>query len=419
LNPKHLTLFRKQEINLRMYGLMTEQLYSIRIFILIFLFLQGCASHTIHQPVPELMAKHATVIDAPDVRIIPHEFNEEFMTVMASNILQQQTNSGLLQDEQGNLIASNFLALSGGSEGGAFGAGFLNGWTANGTRPEFILVTGISTGALIAPFAFLGPDYDHVLKELYTNTPNEQLIRKNSIFTIFSRNSVFSTSPIKNIIAKIINKEFLDKIAYEHERGRRLFIGTTNMDTMRGVIWNMGVIAGSKHPYSLQLFRDIMLASISIPVAFPPVYIKVNVDGKEYDEMHVDGGTASQIFVYPIEFKLKKLSKKIDLDRERRLFIIRNSRVLPYARSFNPGLLTIAERSISMLITMQGNGDLYRIYLKAQRDELDFNLAFIPTQFVDETEKRFDPTDMKKLYDYAYQQAKKGYPWRKTLPGFE
>ena len=191
------------------------------------------------------------------------------------------------------------------------------------------------------------------------------------------------------------------------------------MDTMRGVIWNMGVIAGSKHPYSLQLFRDIMLASISIPVAFPPVYIKVNIDGKEYDEMHVDGGTASQVFVYPIEFKLKKLSKIIDLDRERRLFIIRNSRVLPYARSFNPGLLTIAERSISMLITMQGNGDLYRIYLKAQRDELDYNLAFIPTQFVDETEKRFDPTDMKKLYDYAYQQAKKGYPWWKTLPGFE
>jgi len=185
-----------------MYGLMINQLYSIRIFILIFLFLQGCASDTIRQPVPDLMAKHAIVIDAPDARFILHESTEEFLTSMASNILQQQTNSGLLQDEQGNLIASNYLALSGGSEGGAFGAGFLNGWTATGTRPEFIIVTGISTGALIAPFAFLGPDYDHVLKELYTNTPREQLIRKNSIFTIFRRYAVFSISPLKNLIAK-------------------------------------------------------------------------------------------------------------------------------------------------------------------------------------------------------------------------
>jgi len=415
----HLTLFRKQEFNLRMYRLMVNQLYSIRIYILILLYLQGCASNTIRNPVPDLMAKHAIVIDAPDVRFILHESNEESLTSLASNIIQQQTNSGLLQDEQGNLIASNYLALSGGSEGGAFGAGLLNGWTATGTRPEFTIVTGISTGALIAPFAFLGPDYDHVLKELYTNTASEQLIRKNSIFTIFRRGAVFSTSPLKNLIAKKIDEEFLDKVAYEHERGRRLFIGTTNLDTMRGVIWNMGVIAGSKHPYSLQLFRDIMLASASIPAVFPPVYIKVNIDGKEYDEMHVDGGMASQVFIYPIKFKLKILSKKIDLDRERRLFIIRNTRLLPYARSFNPGLLTIANRSISMLITMQGNGDLYRIYLKARRDKLDFNLAFIPTQFVDETEKRFDPIDMKKLYDYAYQQAKKGYPWWKTLPGFE
>jgi len=386
---------------------------------LIVLVCQGCGSNIIRNPVPEDLTNQVTVLDLDDLRFIPYEISEEFFVPYTSTMMQQQTDSKLLYEDNGDTKPAYILALSGGGEGGAFGAGILNGWTATGTRPEFTVVTGISTGALIAPFSFLGSDYDWVLDDLYTETAADQLVRKNNIFSIFSLNALYNTAPLEKLIAEYINAETLQKISQEHLKGRRLYIGTTNLDTLRTVIWDMGAIASSKHAYAPELFRKIMLASASIPGIYPPVYINVESDGKKYDEMHVDGGTSSQVFVYPPEFRLKELSKKHGHDRERNLYVIFNSRPLPRGQAIEPGIKIIARRSISSLINTQGQGDIYRIYLTSQRDKVNFNMAFIPSDFEKKSKEEFDTDYMQELFDYGYKQMINGYSWKQILPGFE
>jgi len=271
----------------------------------------------------------------------------------------------------------------------------------------------------IAPFAFLGPDYDWVLKAFYTETTVDQLVRKNSIFTIFIRDALFDTTPLKKLIAEYITEDILRNIAHEHLKGRRLFIGTTNLDSLRSVIWDMGAIASSNHTDSLELFRSIMLASSSIPGVYPPVFINVQANDKKFNEMHVDGGTTSQVFVYPAEFKLKELSEQNNIDRERNLYVIFNSKLLPKGQKFELGLTTIARRSIKTLINTQGIGDIYRIYLTSQRDNVNFNMAFVPQEIEKKSNEEFNTDYMNELFDYAYKQMINGYPWKQTLPGFE
>ncbi len=387
--------------------------------LLIVLICQGCGSNIIRNPVPEDLNNQLTVLDQDDLRFIPYEMSEEFIVPYTLTMMQQQTDSKLLYEDNGDTKPSYILALSGGGEGGAFGAGMLNGWTAAGTRPEFTVVTGVSTGALIAPFAFLGSEYDWVLDDLFTETSADQLIRKNSIFSIFSLNALYDTAPLRKLIAEYVTMETLQKISQEHLKGRRLFIGTTNLDTLRAIIWDMGAIATSKHADAPELFRKVMLASASIPGIYPPVYINVQAEGKQYDEMHVDGGTSSQIFVYPPEFRLKELSKQYNYERERNLYVIFNSKPLPRGKAIKPGIRIIARRSIKTLINTQGLGDIYRIYLTSQRDKVNFNIAFIPTEIEKKSNKEFDTDYMQELFDYGYKQTIDGYPWKQVLPGFE
>jgi hypothetical protein len=402
-------------------GECNNNLHRIQFLFLLFFVLicQGCGTQIIRNTVPEDLQNQVTVLDQDDLRFIPYEVSEEFIVPYALKMMQQQTDSKLLYEENGNTKPSYILALSGGGEGGAFGAGVLNGWTATGTRPEFTVVTGISTGALIAPFAFMGSDYDWVLKELYTETTAKQLVRRNGIFSIFKLDALFDTAPMGKLIAEYVTTETLQKISQEHIKGRRLFIGTTNLDTLRTTIWDMGAIASSKHVDAPELFRKVMLASASIPGVYPAVYIYVQAEGKKFDEMHVDGGTSSQVFVYPPEFKLKELSKKHGHNRERNLYVIFNSKLKPKGKTFKPGLRTIARRSISTLINTQGLGDIYRIYLTSQRDKVNFNMAFIPSDIEKKSNEEFDTDYMQELYDYGYKHMIDGYPWKQTLPGFE
>jgi len=398
-----------------------NNLHRLRLLLLLLIVLvcQGCGTTIIRNPVPEDLNNQVAVLDQDDLRFIPYEMSEEFIIPYTLTMMQQQTDSKLLYEDNGDTKPAYILALSGGGEGGAFGAGVLNGWTATGTRPEFTVVTGISTGALIAPFAFLGTDYDWVLKDLYTETTAKQLVRRNGIFSIFKLDSIYDTAPLRKLIAEYVTADTLHKISQEHLKGRRLFIGTTNLDTLRTTVWDMGAIASSKHADAAELFRKVMLASASIPGVYPAVYLNVQAEGKQYDEMHVDGGTSSQVFVYPPEIRLKELSKQYNYTRERNLYVIFNSKLKPKGQTFKPGLRTIARRSISTLINTQGLGDIYRIYLTSQRDKVDFNMAFIPSDIEKESNEVFDTDYMQELYDYGYKHMIDGYPWKQTLPGFE
>jgi hypothetical protein len=322
------------------------------------------------------------------------------------------------EGHQGALPPAHYLAISGGGDKGAFAAGLLNGWTEAGNRPEFKVVTGISTGSLIAPFAFLGPEYDEVIKTVYTEVSARDIYDRRSIWAAIFNDALLDTRPLRELIGRYVTEDLLQHIAREYEHGRFLLIGTVDLDFQRPVIWNMGAIASSGHPQALQLFQSLMVASASIPGAFPPVMIDVTVDGKTHQEMHVDGGVATQVFVYPAGLNVGEISQEIGLVRERKLYVIRNARLDPDWATVDRRALNIVARAISSLIQYQGINDLYRLYLTALKDGVDYNLAYIGDDFDVEYTEDFDPTYMRQLFDYGYQLARKGYPWQKFPPGY-
>jgi len=314
--------------------------------------------------------------------------------------------------------AHHYLAISGGGAKGAFGAGLFSGWTASGTRPEFAMVTGISTGALTAPFAFLGPDYDDILKKVYTTTSTKNILKKRKIFFAFFGDSMSDTTPLEELIAKYFTADVISAIVTEHQRGRRLYIGTVNLNAGRSVIWNIGAIAISNYSHKLELIHKILQASSAIPIAFPPVGIRVEYNGRQYEELHVDGGTGSQVFVYPACIDFKNIKKKLRVQGTPEVYVIRNSFLKPDHQGIKRNILPIAYRSIESLIRTQGIGDLYQIYALCKRDDNDFNLAYIPAEFNEVPSEMFDPAYMGKLYKLGYQMASKGYPWVKAPPDF-
>jgi Patatin-like phospholipase len=316
---------------------------------------------------------------------------------------------------QGPPPPADFLAISGGGEDGAFGAGLLVGWTAAGTRPTFLGVTGISTGALTAPFAFLGPAYDSKLREIYTSITRKDVLKPNGLLdAVFFNDSLADNAPLRRTVARYFDQSVFEAIAAEYRRGRFLLIGTTDLDARRPVIWDIGKIANSNRPEALDLVREILVASAAIPGVFPPAMIDVEVDGKHYQEMHVDGGAITQVFLYPPSLN----AREIGTARERQLYVIRNARLDPEWARVDRATLSIASRAISSLIKTQGVGDLNRIYLTSQRDGFDFNLAYIPKSFTRQLKEPFETAYMQELFEVGYDLAARGYPWAKAPPGF-
>jgi hypothetical protein len=314
----------------------------------------------------------------------------------------------------------NYLAISGGGADGAFGAGLLVGWSASGQRPQFEIVTGVSTGALAAPFAFLGSKYDPQLREIYTTYSTRDLLRKQPIRGLLGGQSLADSTPLANLIARYVDQRFLNEVAKQYRRGRRLLIGTTNIDAQRPVIWDMGAIAASGRPGSLELFRRVLLASASIPGAFPPVVMDVASPDGFFQERHVDGGTTKQVFLLPSQLMLKTVvDDRFGFSPQRQLYIIRNGRVAPEYKVVKSSTLAIAQRSISTLIKYQGIGDLYELHELAARNGMDYRLAYIPRDFEDTSTEVFDPVYMQALFKLGYAQGKAGYPWEREPPGLD
>lgn len=388
------------------------------LFATLLMLLGGCASLIQRNAVPEMSVDEAVVAGFPNVRFWGDDQPHNALQMMRISSERQRA-AGLLFDDSGKLKPITFLALSGGGSDGAFGAGLLNGWTAAGTRPEFSIVTGVSTGALIAPFAFVGSDYDQHLKEFYTTTHTDDIFRLRAILSLLGRDSFSDTAPLQELLKSHIDKPFLMRVAEEYARGRTLWIGTTNLDAQRPVIWDMGAIAASDHPRAAELFRSVMMASAAIGGAFPPVYMPVEVDGETFDEMHVDGGTTNQVFLYPAALDVGAFRRQSgSIQRESTVYVIRNAKIAPQWEEVKPRLGQIAVRSVATLIKTQGIGDLFRVYVGAMRDGMDYKLAYIPPEFDAERESQFDPVYMRKLFDFAFVLAKDGFPWVNEPPGF-
>jgi predicted patatin/cPLA2 family phospholipase len=384
------------------------------VFLLALLIL-GCASTPRLNQVPAELADEVEIQGIPEARFWGDEYPKYTRASLLNSTdeMIRERNPGIYG------VPHSYLAISGGGAHGAFGAGLLYGWTEAGTRPEFTMVTGVSTGALIAPFAFLGSEYDEQLKEVYTTTSTDQIARKRWLVSALFSDAIADTTPMAETIAKYITPEMIQEIAQEHNKGRRLFIGTVNLDAGRSVIWNIGAIAKSDHPEKMHLIHQILRASASIPVAFPPVHIEVEQNGRTYNEIHVDGGTGSQVFVYPAVVDWREVLDKLKVPGEPDVYVIRNSYIDPTYQIKKYKLINIAGRTISSLIRTQGIGDLYEIYAVCQRDGTDFHLAYIPRSFRREKSEEFDPVFMGELFDLGYELAIDGVEWHKGPPGFE
>lgn len=314
--------------------------------------------------------------------------------------------------------ATSYLALSGGGDNGAFGAGLLVGWTASGTRPEFDVVTGISAGALIAPFAFLGPDYDDELTELFTQlSPADVIIFGRLIGAVLFGEALADTSPLSRLIARYADERMMAAIAAEHAKGRLLLIGTTNLDLQRPVIWNIGALAASGQPEALPLFRQILLASASIPGAFPPVLISVENEGQRFQEMHVDGGASTQVFLYPASLDLRFRPRSGEPLRQRTAWVIRNGRMDVQGANTGRSIFSIARRSAETLLHFSGIGDINRIWLTTARDGVAFRLAVIGNDFNAPRAEPFDREFMRALFAYGEAQGRSGTAWFERPPG--
>lgn len=379
------------------------------------LIVSGCTTIAPRNPLPEQYSETAEIPGIPDARFYGDEM-ASFWVDKIDAISEDDVEHEFIGIKNQKHY---YLAISGGGERGAFGAGILCGWSQLGTRPEFTLVTGISTGAIIAPFAFLGSEYDEQLKEAFTTVSTADLAQRKSIFNIIAGDSIISTELLLAHIQQEIGQEMVDAIGVEYRKGRRLFVGTFNMDAGRSVIWDMGKIAISDHPDALAIFQRVILASTSIPGAFPPVRFEVEAGGELYDELHADGGVATQVFLYPSALNWHNVEKLLNIKGKPEVYVIRNSFLMPEWKTVKQRMFNLVNRSLNSLIRTQGLGDLNTIFLLSLRDETDFNLTYIPASFDMESKEQFDKAYMSALFQVGFEMGKSDSNWNKTPPGFE
>jgi predicted patatin/cPLA2 family phospholipase len=344
--------------------------------------LAGCAGMVAQrEPLPSGLAQSRAVV--PGLSTVRFWADETPANPTAAFRKIQPTLPRLAANAQrrGGRPVVDILALSGGGGDGAFGAGVLAGWTKRGDRPEFEVVTGVSAGAIIAPLAFLGPDYDDELKEVWTKYQTTDLVQINGLQGVLGGDALVDTSKLAELIAQYLSPAVMAEIAREYERGRILMVLTTNLDAQRPVVWNLGELARSRHPDAHRLFHKIIRASAAILGALSPVNIPVVVDGKTYDELHVDGGTTREVFISPIEVPLKALDQLYDRPPIRRIWLIKNMREQPIYQPVTQQTLPIAGRAISTLIHNQSAGEIYRIYRRALDAGAEFRMLAIPADF--------------------------------------
>ncbi|WP_315733728.1 MULTISPECIES: patatin-like phospholipase family protein [unclassified Bradyrhizobium] len=309
-----------------------------------------------------------------------------------------------------------YLALSGGGGDGAFGAGVLNGWSESGARPEFTIVSGVSTGALIAPFAFLGPAYDATLKEMYTSgLASSFAASPNALNAVFG-SSLFDGQPLRDAISHYTTPDLLAAIAREHAKGRRLFVVTTDLDAGRPVLWNMGEIASARTPRALDLFRQVLTASASVPVAFPPSLIAASSDGKPIEEMHVDGGVSTQVFTFPDRLLMQPESSRRMTSARPAIYIIMNGRTSTDFQPVENSAKAIAIRSLAMKSKREIRSYLSATYQFAQHNGLAFNMTAIDPSVPEGQGVGFDTDYMRSLYTLGYDGARSGRFWTQTPP---
>lgn len=297
---------------------------------------------------------------------------------------------------QGRSGKIEMLAISSGSDKGAYSAGFLNGWSEAGTRPRFDIVSGVSTGALIAPFAFLGAEYDPTLERLYTTITADSIYNATPFKALLGGAALASTKPLSRLIESYATAEVIDAVAREHRQGRRLLVQTTNLDAERGVVWDMGEIAASDRPDRYALFRQILLASASIPGLFPPVLIEVTNGEIDFAELHVDGSTTSSLVAIPPAVLFERVADEPFL--EGRMTVLYNGALQPVFRVTDPDLFSLLDRALSTALKTADQRAIRALRSYADANGLRLDIYSVGAQAEDPNVDMFDQPFMQLLY---------------------
>ncbi|MDT8343257.1 MAG: patatin-like phospholipase family protein [Thermohalobaculum sp.] len=391
--------------------------------VLIALLLGACTTVLARNPVPEAQISKAAPYGITIENGVVRDWGDNVSSGTSARVIENWAARlkviHAAEIASGTPIVETSLALSGGGPDGAFGAGLLNGWTERGDRPEFTVVTGISTGAIIAVFAFLGPEFDDELTQVYTTYSTDQLATRTIFAGLTGGTALTDTRGYRALIERYIDDDVVARIAEESRRGRIMLIGTTNLDASRPVIWNIGGIAATGHPMAKRLIHDIIQASSAIPAAFPPVLIPVETaDGRRYDEMHVDGGATQQVMFFSPEVPMRRIDKAVGVEIDRTIYVVINNKLRKPYDPVRPRLVSIAGAAVSSLLGGAGSGDIYKIFAIAERDGMHLNVLAIPREFDKEPTEAFDPVYMKALYDLGHEYGLAGDRWSATPPDF-
>lgn len=375
---------------------------SIRTLILLLsaaLVLSGC-THTPERAFDAREADNALIAGYGEIRAYRYSPRNEALARHRDWMVKTQSDR------------KNILMISGGGGSGAFGVGVLAGWTATNMRPRFDVVTGVSTGALIAPYAFLGPAYDKTLVHLFTSGVAQELVAINGPFGVFG-SSLLKPGPLKKHVERFITPNVLNQIAAEHRNGRRLLVLTTNLDTQRGVIWNMGAIAASGNPDALKLFRDVIVASASVPGVLPPVMIQATSNGRQFQELHSDGGSTSQILTPPLLVE-NALFPERPVQQKVNLYVIVNNALIPEFDVTPNRTVSSLGRAYSTFLKSQAQSELTALYNHARRTGANFHVASIEAQIPYSMLNPLDRNYMHAVYRLGYEQTTSGALWKDT-----
>ena len=366
------------------------------------LVLASCASVPRREAPPS--ARNSTPVGFPqDIRLVTTDVNR--FTQRAPAFLK-----GVLKAGNGGTVS--VLALSGGGSEGAFGAGALVGLSRFGKLPPFQLVTGVSAGALIAPFAFLGPSWDPKLEDIFTRDLSH--LMNGSLFwrivdRLFSPLGKGHHAPLYKLVDEIASPELVEAVARESASGRELVVATTDLDTQETVIWNMSAIAEQGGERARSLFRDVLLASASLPGIYPPVLIKVRQGDKDYEELHVDGGVTTPVFVFPLvaaiaPAELPKLNGV-------HLYMIVNGQLATLPTTTPVKTLDVMGRSFSAQLTYRTREAIINTVQMARQLGMRFEVTYIPVDYPVTSFVNFKPKYTRALFNYGARCAQHGLLW--------
>jgi hypothetical protein len=385
-----------------------EKLY--RLFLMICLCaLSGCAH--LRNAVPEDLVGKAVVVGMPNMRYYTDRPVSLFMRQSLVDSFKDEGKSEYLVD---GIKTYPVLIIGGGVSNTAYGVGLLKGWLKEGSRPIFKIVTGYSTGSIIAIATFAGKDYEDRIVNLFTSISSKDVLKPGGIFSLLFGDSVGSSAPLAKKIDDIVDEDLLAKIAQEYRKGRRLYVGTADFDAQGFVIWDMGALASIGGPDSVKIFRKIILASCSFPVLVPPVYFQVESGGRHYEEMHVDGAVTGGVFYI---YQLMDDAGINFRGFRTRVYVLNLCYMSPHSKQVEDNITAMTSRLIELNGASKMTGDVYMIYAFAKERGWDFNLAYIPEDFKPNQKEMLDKQEMNRLFKRGYDDAVVGYKWHKAPPG--